>query len=109
MSDCIEWDKSRNIKDGNRLDYGQVRVGDKMKKAHRVAWESAHGPIPDGLLVLHKCDNPPCVNVEHLYLGTHADNARDRESRGRGRPQGGAFNPNSKVSEQTAIRMKMVA
>jgi hypothetical protein len=52
-------------------------------KAHRLAWELANGPIPDGLWVLHHCDNPPCVRVEHLYLGTGMDNSRDTIQRGR--------------------------
>ena len=52
-------------------------------RAHRFAWYEANGPIPDGLLVLHKCDNPPCINVEHLFLGTHADNVADMVAKGR--------------------------
>lgn len=107
-TNCIEWPYSRNIKDGNRLDYGQVRVGAKMQKAHRVAWEKAYGSIPNGMLVLHTCDNPPCVNPEHLYLGTHSDNALDRERRGRGRNSAGAQNGNTIISEQTTIRLKML-
>lgn len=52
-------------------------------KAHRVAWELARGPIPVGMVVMHKCDNPPCCNVEHLQLGTVGDNNRDRHCKGR--------------------------
>ena len=51
--------------------------------AHRWAWTQAHGPIPEGMLVLHHCDNPECWNVDHLYLGTHTDNAIDRSKRKR--------------------------
>lgn len=50
---------------------------------HRWAWTQAHGPIPDGLVVCHHCDNPPCSNVEHLFVGTMMDNARDRDAKGR--------------------------
>ena len=78
MSACIEWTGSRNPKG-----YGQKKVGGKTIFAHRWAWEQANGPIPDGLHVLHTCDNPPCVNVDHLFLGTNADNVKDRDAKGR--------------------------
>lgn len=63
------------------------------KRAHRYAWERVHGPIPPGMLVCHHCDNPGCVNVDHLFLGTHADNYNDMKRKGRanvyGRGPGG--------------------
>lgn len=57
--------------------------------ASRMAWELTHGPIPTGMQVLHHCDNPPCVRPEHLFLGTNADNVRDKVSKGR-QPRGAA-------------------
>jgi HNH endonuclease len=65
--------------------YGRLRVeGRKQVSAHRFVWETVHGTIPDGLGVLHRCDNPCCCNPKHLFLGTPLDNARDRDAKGRG-------------------------
>ena len=63
--------------------YGQISINDKTHLAHRVAFEQAHGPIPKGLVICHRCDNPSCCNPEHLFLGTHADNVADKVSKGR--------------------------
>lgn len=64
--------------------YGKASVGgQKWKRAPRVAWELTNGPIPDGLHVLHRCDNPPCVNPAHLFLGTNRDNHADKVAKGR--------------------------
>lgn len=64
--------------------YGAFIFDGKQEGAHRVAWILKNGPIPDGLHVLHKCDVKNCVNTNHLFLGTNADNMRDKESKGRG-------------------------
>lgn len=65
------------------LFYGSLRCGKATKYAHRISWEMHNGPIPDGMFVLHRCDNPRCVRPEHLYVGTLSDNMRDRAARGR--------------------------
>ena len=63
--------------------YGHIRVGDKVKKAHRLSYIATNGPIPNGLLVMHTCDNRGCVNPKHLRIGTAKDNNRDRDEKGR--------------------------
>jgi hypothetical protein len=63
-----------------------MRIGGRHGKdvtVHRLVWEEANGPIPDGLHVLHRCDVPACCNIDHLFLGTPADNLRDQIAKGR--------------------------
>lgn len=65
--------------------YGQIKVDGRPERTHRLSWTIHFGPIPDGLDVLHTCDNPPCVRPDHLFLGTDGDNAQDMASKGRQR------------------------
>lgn len=75
---CWEWQKSRMA-----WGYGRIRVEGRTVAAHRTMWEEWHGPILDGLFVCHRCDNPPCIRPDHLFLGTNADNLGDMSKKGR--------------------------
>jgi hypothetical protein len=75
---CWEWQA------GTRKGYGVIRVDGHDVQAHRISWELHHGrPVPNGMLVLHECDNKKCVNPGHLFLGTHKENMDDRDTKGR--------------------------
>lgn len=74
--------------------------------AHRASWTVFKGEIPEGLCVLHKCDNPPCVNPEHLFLGTKKDNAQDRSRKGRNWNCKGERNPNAKLTPATVVKIR---
>lgn len=80
--ECWPWRQGHaHLKEG----YGLIRVVGKksMQKASRVVWELTNGPIPAGIHILHRCDNPPCCNPVHLFQGTNADNVADKVAKGR--------------------------
>ena len=83
--------------------YAQIRVGPSGQKSntyvHRLVWEECFGPIPEGMFVCHKCDNPPCVNPEHLFLGTAKDNVVDMDKKGRRANRKGELHPLAKLTE----------
>jgi len=74
--------------------------------AHRASWEIHNGPIPPGLQVCHRCDNPPCVNPEHLWLGTSRENSHDRDGKGRTSRLAGETNPQCKLTTDDVIRIR---
>lgn len=90
---CWVW---RGTIDARTGGYGRFRPDGhgRQVRAHRVSWELANGPIPEGMHVLHRCDNPPCVRPDHLFLGTNRDNIADRVAKGRGR--GFTFRPDAR-------------
>lgn len=91
-----------------RSGHPQISVGNRIVRAHRVAWELAHGTIPDGLCVCHKCDTPQCVNPDHLFLGTVGDNTRDMVRKGRGVAPEGERNGNARLTI-AAVRLVLDA
>lgn len=105
-SGCWEWNAYRA-----RTGYGLVRLSsDKHgmpRYTHRLAYELAKGPIPEGMEVCHSCDNPPCINPDHLFLGTRRDNMRDAVRKGR--VANGARLPQTKLTaaDIPAIRARI--
>jgi hypothetical protein len=75
----------------SRQGYGSLKVSGKVIDTHRLSWIMHNGPIPSGMYVCHKCDNPKCVNPEHLFLGTHSDNMKDAYKKGRVSVEGVKF------------------
>lgn len=100
--DCWLWMGSRSPQG-----YGKFHLeNNKYIAAHRFSYQEKNGAIPDGLCVLHSCDNPPCVNPGHLFLGTPQDNVDDRTSKGRhGCPRGSA-KPEAKLNEHDIIEIR---
>lgn len=98
---CHEWTLTSRDKNG----YGLFswREGGKVitRRAHRYGWELAYGPIPEGMFVLHTCDNPPCQNKTHWFLGTNADNMADMKAKGRGTGPGhGERHPRARLTDR---------
>ena len=93
---------------GKGLPYGRfkAKVDGKWSRltAHHIAYELTHGPIPDEVFVLHECDNPICVNPDHLFLGTKADNNRDRAKKGRSAR--GENHPKSKLVPEQVLEIR---
>jgi hypothetical protein len=93
----------------NKAGYGVVGKGGRsggMLLTHRVSWEMLRGPIPDGMNVLHRCDSPPCVNPDHLFLGTQADNVADMLAKGRGNAPTGSRHYRAKLNEQMVLSIR---
>ncbi len=105
---CWLWTGAR----GNTYGHGSISVRRDNGKyfpvyAHRVAWEFEHGPIPDGLSVLHRCDTPRCVRIDHLFLGSQDDNLKDAAAKNRfnvPRPN----HPRRKLSDEDVVAIRQL-
>lgn len=103
LGNCWVWIRAKH-----EWGYGHLQVGGRTNTAHRVSFELANGPIPEGMFVLHRCDTPACVRPEHLRLGTPQDNTRDMFEKGRAAFAGakGEANSHAKLTEQEVIAIR---
>lgn len=100
---CWEWTAGVD-RDG----YGVFRgAGDRRYRAHRYAWEEVHGPLASSTFLMHSCDNPRCVRVDHLSIGTAADNMRDCITKGRSRKAHGKALPQTRLTEDEVRAVRL--
>ena len=108
--DCWEWTAYRTPFGYGRFssvcNRGKPRI---TVNAHRFSWEIHNGKIPDNVCVLHHCDNPPCCNPRHLFLGTRQDNMADMVRKGRAAKQIGESNPRSFLTEDVVLNIRKLS
>jgi hypothetical protein len=102
---CWEWQAWRD-KDG----YGRISFNDRPTRAHRLAYMFGKGPVPAGMCVCHSCDNPPCCNPEHLWLGTSPQNTEDSKVKGRKKAFAlrGELHPLAFLSDDDVVRLRQL-
>lgn len=98
---CWEWCAGRDQKG-----YGRLKARGLPRLAHRAAWVVLVGPIPDGGHVLHRCDNPPCCNPAHLFIGDNAANVADRVAKGRTVAPRGEGSPQAKLTDAAVLSIR---
>lgn len=100
---CREWIGSVHQATG----YGNITINGSTVSTHRASWETANGPIPSGMHILHKCDNPSCINPEHLFLGTNAQNVADMDTKGRRVAHKGEKHPRAKLTDDLVSKIRV--
>jgi HNH endonuclease len=100
---CWDWTGSKNS-----FGYGHIQVNHRLVPAHRFSYELHYGPIPNGLFVCHHCDNPPCTNPLHLFLGNASDNSKDAADKGRLIPPHhvGSAHPQAKLTDRDVLEIR---
>jgi len=105
MSGCWLW-LGATTPNQRGMIYGVLSAGGKRVRAHRYSYEAYKGPIPAGMFVCHRCDNPSCVNPDHLFVGTNQDNVDDCCRKNRKKPVLGERNGRATISNETAAHIK---
>lgn len=100
-NDCIEWTGATN-----KRGYGILTWEKKVILAHRLTYETFCEAIPNGMHVLHKCDNPKCINKDHLFLGTNEDNVKDRVNKNRSFFPKGEKNSRAILTENDVLKIR---
>lgn len=100
---CWEWQGTRLA---TELDYGTMTIDGRPWRAHRVSYFLHYGDLPAGALICHHCDNPPCVNPDHIYAGSYPSNAADREGRKRREIPRGEASATSKLTDEQVLEIR---
>jgi hypothetical protein len=99
--ECLIW---KNGKDPDG--YGVTSVKNKTRRVHKLVYEIYHGKVREGMCVCHTCDTPSCVNIKHLYQGTHKENVADRETRNRSNRRHGATSNLCRYDDETIASVR---
>jgi hypothetical protein len=100
-TDCWNWTASKDD-----CGYGYFLKDGRPHRAHRISYEFHKGPIPEGIEVCHTCDNPPCVNPDHLFLGTHKVNMGDMVNKGRSKGTPGEAHNKAKLTDEKVLEIR---